>query len=203
MVLTGEKKNASRVLVGKPEEKSSLKRSGCTWEGNIKVDINEIGWEDVDWTDLTQMRDKRQAAVNSVLNLWVTQCANNCWLADELSTFQEQFCSRELVGGSVGLIILHRLVCYMPSRHRGEVAGGGIPLPPLDFGARRVWVGNTTPWQLYLQEGDWVFILQEAGWASGPVCMGTKNFAPPPPVFIPQTVHLVAIHYTDWAILAP
>jgi len=43
MVLTGEKKNACRVLVGKPEEKSSLKRSGRTWEGNIKVDLNEIG----------------------------------------------------------------------------------------------------------------------------------------------------------------
>ena len=98
MVLTGEKKNACRVLVGKPEEKGSLKRSGCTWEGNIKVDLNEIGWEDVGLTDLTQIRDKRQAAMNSVLNLLVTQRANSCWLADELSTFQEQLCSRELVG---------------------------------------------------------------------------------------------------------
>jgi len=42
----------------------------------------------------------------------------------------------------------------MPSRHRGEVAGGGIALPPLDFDAIRVWVGTTIPWQLYLQEGD-------------------------------------------------
>jgi hypothetical protein len=83
--------------VGKPEEKSSLKRSGRTWEGDIEVDLNEIGWEDVVWTDLTQMRDKRQAAVNSVLNVWVTQRANICWLADELSTIQEQLCSRELV----------------------------------------------------------------------------------------------------------
>jgi hypothetical protein len=82
------------------------------------------------------------------------------------------------VGWLVSLIILCRLFCYMPSRHRGEVALGGIALPPLDFGARRVWVGNCTPWQLYLQEGDWVFILQESGWASGPVCMGTKTFVP-------------------------
>jgi len=43
MVLTVEKKNACRVLVGKPEEKSSLKRSRHTWEGNIKVNLNEIG----------------------------------------------------------------------------------------------------------------------------------------------------------------
>jgi hypothetical protein len=43
MLLTGEKKNACRVLVGKPEGKSSLKRSRDTWEGNIKVDLNEIG----------------------------------------------------------------------------------------------------------------------------------------------------------------
>jgi hypothetical protein len=83
-----------------------------------------------------------------------------------------------LVGWLVSLIILHRLFHYTPSRHRGEVAGRWIALSPLDFGARRVCVGNTTPWQLYLQEGDWVFILQEAGWASGPVCMATKYFAP-------------------------
>jgi hypothetical protein len=83
-----------------------------------------------------------------------------------------------LVGWLVSLIILHRLFHYMPSRHRGEMAGGGIALPPRDFCTRRVLVRNTTPWQLYLQEGDWMFILQEAGWASGPVCMGTKNFAP-------------------------
>lgn len=41
--LIGKKKNARIVLVGKPEEKSSLKRSGRTWKGNIKVDLNEIG----------------------------------------------------------------------------------------------------------------------------------------------------------------
>jgi hypothetical protein len=37
---TGEKKSACRVMVGKPEEKSSLKRSGRTWEGNTEVDLN-------------------------------------------------------------------------------------------------------------------------------------------------------------------
>jgi hypothetical protein len=36
------------VLVGKPEGKRSLGRPRCTWEYNIKMDLREIGWEDMD-----------------------------------------------------------------------------------------------------------------------------------------------------------
>jgi len=53
----------------------------------------------------------------------------------------------------------HAVPLYAKQTRRG---GGSIALPPLDFGAGRVWVDNTTLRQLYLQEGDWVFILQEA-----------------------------------------
>jgi hypothetical protein len=38
----GEKRNAYRVLVGKPQGKRPLKRPRRRWEGNIKMDLREI-----------------------------------------------------------------------------------------------------------------------------------------------------------------
>jgi hypothetical protein len=35
----GEKRNACRILVVKPEGKRPLKRTRCRWEDNIKVDL--------------------------------------------------------------------------------------------------------------------------------------------------------------------
>jgi hypothetical protein len=47
-----EKRNAYRILVGKPEEKRPLKRPRCRWEDNIKIDLRVIEWGGVDWIDL-------------------------------------------------------------------------------------------------------------------------------------------------------
>jgi hypothetical protein len=44
----GEKKNAYRILIGKPEGKRPLGRLRRRWEDNIRVDLREIGW--VVWT---------------------------------------------------------------------------------------------------------------------------------------------------------
>jgi hypothetical protein len=44
----GEKRNAYRILVGKPEGKRPLGRSRHRWANNIKVDLGEIGWDDMD-----------------------------------------------------------------------------------------------------------------------------------------------------------
>jgi hypothetical protein len=38
----GDKRNACRILVGKPEGKRPLGRPTCKWKGNIKTDIREI-----------------------------------------------------------------------------------------------------------------------------------------------------------------
>jgi hypothetical protein len=38
----GEKSNAYRILVGKPEGKRPLGRPGCKWVDNIKMDFREI-----------------------------------------------------------------------------------------------------------------------------------------------------------------
>jgi hypothetical protein len=66
-----EKKNAYRTLMGKPEGKSLQGKPGCRWEVNIKLDLREIEWGGMDWTDLAQDRDQWRALVNMVVKLWV------------------------------------------------------------------------------------------------------------------------------------
>jgi hypothetical protein len=44
----GEKRNAYSLLVGKPEGKKLLGRTSCRWVDNIRMDLGEVGWGDVD-----------------------------------------------------------------------------------------------------------------------------------------------------------
>jgi hypothetical protein len=68
----GEKRNAYRLLVGKPEGKTSLGRPRRRWVDNIGwMDFGEVGWGDVDWIGLVKDRNRWRALVNSVLNLRV------------------------------------------------------------------------------------------------------------------------------------
>jgi hypothetical protein len=67
----GEKRNAYRILVGKPEENRPLGRPRCRWVDNIKIDLREIGWDDMDWIDLAQDMEQWRAFVNTVMNLRV------------------------------------------------------------------------------------------------------------------------------------
>jgi hypothetical protein len=67
----GEKRNAYRILVGKPEGKRPLGRPRRTWADNIKMNLGEVGWDGVDWIDLAQDRDRWRAYVNAVMNLRV------------------------------------------------------------------------------------------------------------------------------------
>jgi hypothetical protein len=53
----------------------------------------------------------------------------------------------------------------------------GIALLFFNLGARWGWVVNATPRPLYPGK-DPVPIVQEAGWAPGPVWMAAKNLAP-------------------------
>jgi hypothetical protein len=67
----GEKRNAYRLLVGKPESRWPLGRPRHRWLDYIRMDLVEVGWGDVDWIGLAQDRDRWRALVNSVLNLRV------------------------------------------------------------------------------------------------------------------------------------
>jgi hypothetical protein len=67
----GEKRNAYRLLVGKPEGKRPLGRPRCRWVDNLRMNLGEGEGGDVDWIDLAQDRNRWRALVNSVLNLRV------------------------------------------------------------------------------------------------------------------------------------
>jgi hypothetical protein len=67
----GEKRNAYRLLVGKPEGRKPLGRQRRRWLDNIRMDLVEVGWGDVDWIGLDQDRDMWRVLVNSVLNVRV------------------------------------------------------------------------------------------------------------------------------------
>jgi hypothetical protein len=67
----GEEMNACRLLAGKPEGKRPLGRPRRGWLVNIRMDLGEVGWDDVDWIGLAKDRNKWRALVNSVLNLRV------------------------------------------------------------------------------------------------------------------------------------
>jgi hypothetical protein len=66
-----EKRNAYRLLVGKPEGKRPVGRPRRRWLDNIRMDLGEVGWGDVDWIGLAKDRNRQRALVNSVLNLRV------------------------------------------------------------------------------------------------------------------------------------
>jgi hypothetical protein len=54
----GEKRNAYRILVGKPEAERPLEIPRRRWVDNIKMVLSKIGWSGVDWIDLAQDRDQ-------------------------------------------------------------------------------------------------------------------------------------------------
>jgi hypothetical protein len=58
-----------RVLVGNPEGKRPLGPSRR--EDNIKMDLREVGWGDMDWINVAQDRDQWRSLVNTVMNLRV------------------------------------------------------------------------------------------------------------------------------------
>jgi hypothetical protein len=44
----GEKRNAYRILVGKPEGKRPLEKTRRRWVDNIKMDLTKVGWGGMD-----------------------------------------------------------------------------------------------------------------------------------------------------------
>jgi hypothetical protein len=67
----GGKRNAYRILVGKPEEKRPLGRPRSRWVDNIKIDLRETEWDGMDLIDLADDRDQWRALVNTAMNIRV------------------------------------------------------------------------------------------------------------------------------------
>jgi hypothetical protein len=63
-----EKRNAYRILVGKPEGRRPLRRPRCRRVNNIKMDLRDIGLDGMVWTNVAQYRDHFSALVSRVMN---------------------------------------------------------------------------------------------------------------------------------------
>jgi hypothetical protein len=63
--MCGEKRNAFKILEGKPEGKRPLR---CTWKDSINMYLEEIGWESVGWIHLYRLvADSRE---HSSIKCW-------------------------------------------------------------------------------------------------------------------------------------
>jgi hypothetical protein len=68
---TGEVRSAYNILVGRSEWRRPLGRPRHTWEDNIKMDLRETGFGNVDWIHLARDKEMWRAIVNTVMNLRV------------------------------------------------------------------------------------------------------------------------------------
>ena len=56
---------------GNLRERDHLGDPRCRWKDNIKMDIQEVRCEGMDWIDLAQDTQRWRALVNAVMNLRV------------------------------------------------------------------------------------------------------------------------------------
>jgi hypothetical protein len=82
---TGEKRNAYRLLVGKPQGERPLGRPRRRWVGNIMRYLGEVRWGDADWIGLTHDRNsfcKFGIEPSASRKCWETiERPNNCVLS--------------------------------------------------------------------------------------------------------------------------
>jgi hypothetical protein len=64
-------RGAYAVLVGKTKGKIPPGKPRRKWKDNIKIDVQEVRWGPMNWIDLLQDRDRRQATVSAVMNIQV------------------------------------------------------------------------------------------------------------------------------------
>jgi len=71
VALMGEERGVYGVLVGKSEGKRPLGRHRRRWVDNIRMNLQEVGCEYMDWIGLAQDRDSSRTLVSAVMNLRV------------------------------------------------------------------------------------------------------------------------------------
>jgi hypothetical protein len=86
----GEKKNAYRILMGKPGGKRPPGRPKRRLVDDIKTDLREIGWDGMDRIDLAQDKDQWRALVNTVMNLRVPLNAGNFLSSCTIGSFSRR-----------------------------------------------------------------------------------------------------------------
>jgi hypothetical protein len=76
----GEKRNAYRLLLGKPEGRRPLGRPRRRWVDNIRMDLVDVGWGGVDWIALAQDRESCEFGIepSGSMKWWETiECPDN------------------------------------------------------------------------------------------------------------------------------
>jgi hypothetical protein len=64
-------RNTFKILVREPEGKTPIGRLRHRWEDNIKINLQEVGFEDADWIHLAENKSRWRALVSTVLNIQV------------------------------------------------------------------------------------------------------------------------------------
>jgi hypothetical protein len=63
-----EMRNSYRILVRNPEVKRPVGRPRCRWDDD-KIDLQQIGWSNMDWIYVAEVRNQWRAIVDTVMNL--------------------------------------------------------------------------------------------------------------------------------------
>ena len=144
----------------------------------IKRCFQETGNDDIKGSHLDQHIRRWQDLVNYVLNLRVGRGFLSRWATTSFSArtpFHRTGCTELWEVKRVKCTLVQALrLCTGRTAHRGS---RGIALPFLDHDTRRGWGVSVTPRPLFYPGKDPVPILQEAGWAPGPVWTGAENLA--------------------------
>ena len=123
-------------------------------------------------TKSNRFEEKRCTAHWCMLSL-VTACYLNLWHRRHMMDYWALI---TMLQHKVKCSLVQALrLCIGRTAHRGN---RGIALPFHDHGTRRGWGVSVTPRPLLTSGKDPVPIVQEAGWAPGPVLTGAENLAP-------------------------
>jgi hypothetical protein len=63
-----EEKDVCRIFAGNPEGKRPLGKARSSWENNIRIDLQIVGYGFMGWIELAQDRDRWRTLVTAVMN---------------------------------------------------------------------------------------------------------------------------------------
>ena len=73
----GEERGVYRILLGKTDGRRPVGRPRRRWVDNIRMDLQEVGCDYMDWIGLAQDRDRWRTLVSAVMNLRVPRNLGN------------------------------------------------------------------------------------------------------------------------------